>query len=119
MQRGLVTEVEIVDVYDGDTVVVQPMLPTMRIRLLDCWAPEIRTRDDAEKVRGYEARDYLRELLPAGSRVMMEVPTDRKLQGSLTMGRVLGRIYVEGEDGQQTDVAELMVEAGHATKDKE
>lgn len=113
MERGLATEVVIVDVYDGDSVVVQPMLPTMRIRLLDCWAPEIRTRDLAEKVRGFESRDHLRTMLPAGSRAMMEIPTSRKLQNSLTFGRVLGRLFTD-----EGDVSVRMVADGHATRTK-
>ena len=119
-QRGLTTEVVIVDVYDGDTVVVQPLLPAMRIRILDCWAPEIRTRDDAEKVRGYESRDHLRSLMKAGSRVLLHVPTSDKLERSLSLGRVFGSFWVDvDDDGKLDDVADEMVKAGHATRTKQ
>lgn len=117
--RGLVTEAVIVEVYDGDTVTVQPLLPEMRIRLLDCWAPEIRTRDAAEKVRGYESRDHLRTLLPTGERVTLHIPTSDRLQDSLTLGRVLGRLWRDTDgDGKLDDASRLQVQAGHATRTK-
>lgn len=111
--RGLVTEAVVVDVYDGDTVVVQPLLPEMRVRLLDCWAPEIRTRDAAEKVRGYESRDHLRSIIPNGTRVRLHIPTTGRLKDSFTFGRVLGRVW-KGE----TDVSDKQVSSGHATRQR-
>jgi endonuclease YncB( thermonuclease family) len=118
-QRGLTTEVVIVDVYDGDTVVVQPMLPAMRIRLLDCWAPEIRTRDATEKVRGYESRDHLRSMLKDGERAILHIPTSGRLQDSLTLGRVLGTLWTDTDgDGVLDNVSTRMVDSGHATRTK-
>ncbi|MEK9811219.1 MAG: hypothetical protein VW362_12275, partial [Candidatus Nanopelagicales bacterium] len=118
--RGLVTEAVVVDVYDGDTLTVQPLLPAMRVRLLDCWAPEVRTRDAAEKVRGYESRDHLRKLLPNGSRIRLHIPTSNLLEDSLTLGRVLGRVWRDTDgDGKLDDVSSLQVDAGHATKTKQ
>lgn len=117
--RGLVTEAIITEVYDGDTITVQPLMPATRIRLLDCWAPEVRTRDDDEKRRGYASRDHLRELLPIGSRVTLQVPTSDKLETSLTLGRVLGRVWIDTDgDGTLDNVSELQVAAGHATTTK-
>lgn len=118
--RGLVTEAIVVDVYDGDTLTVQPLLPTMKVRLLDCWAPEVRTKNAAEKQRGYEARDHLRRLLPNGSRVRLHVPTTERLQDSLTFGRVLGNVWRDtDDDGTLDNVSKLQVAAGHATATKD
>lgn len=115
--RGIVTEVEVVEVYDGDTVTVQPIVPQVRVRLLDCWAPEVRTRDADEKRRGYASRDHLRGILKPGDRVRLQVPTGNKLQQSLTFGRVLGRIWCDVDgDGKLDDVSEAQVAAGHATE---
>lgn len=116
---GLVVDAEIVSVYDGDTITIQPLFPTMKIRLLDCWAPEIRTRDLAEKVRGYESRDNLRELIPDGSRVRIHIPATGRLQDSLTLGRVLGHVWrdVDG-DGQPDNVGRRQVAGGFATRTK-
>lgn len=114
--RGLVTEAIVTAVYDGDTITVQPLLPAAKIRLLDCWAPELRTRDADEKRRGLASRDHLRKLLPIGSRVTLEVPTTDRLQDSLTFGRVLGRVWRDtDDDGQLDNVSTLQVTAGHAT----
>lgn len=116
---GLVIDAIVVEVYDGDTITVQPLLPQARIRLLDCWAPEIRTRNAAEKVRGYESRDNLRELLPNSSRIRLHVPTTDRLQDSLTLGRVLGRVWRDvDQDGVLDDVSRLQVVGGFATQHK-
>jgi len=40
----LVLPCAIVEVYDGDTITVRLTLD-LRVRMLDCWTPEIRTRD--------------------------------------------------------------------------
>lgn len=116
---GLVVDAIVVEVYDGDTITVQPLLPKARIRLLDCWAPEIRTRNAAEKVKGFESRDHLRGLIPNGARVRLHIPATDRLQDSLTLGRVLGRVWrdVDG-DGRLDDVSVRQVDAGHATKTK-
>lgn len=116
---GLVVDAVVVEVYDGDTITVRPLLPSMRVRLLDCWAPEIRTRNAAEKVRGYKSRDHLRELLPNDCRVRLHVPTTDKLEDSLTLGRVLGRIWRDvDQDGELDDVSRLQVVGGFATETK-
>ena len=46
---GLTAQCKVLDVYDGDTVTVE-VRTIARVRLLDCWAPEVRTKDVAEKV---------------------------------------------------------------------
>lgn len=117
-QRGLTTEALITRVIDGDTVEVQPMLPVMRIRLLDCWAPETRTKNLDEKARGIESRMNLRRLLMEGQRVLVEIPGKQDLDETLTMGRVLGRIWTHDNAGNLQNVSELQVEAGHATATK-
>lgn len=110
---GWVTPAQVVRVYDGDTVVVE-VTKRFHVRLLDCWAAEIRTRDQDEKARGLAARDYLRGLID-GREVLLEVPADGlEIGKSFSFGRVLGRIYLDGRD-----VARQVVEAGHATKTKQ
>ena len=109
---GWVTPAEVVRVYDGDTVVVE-VKKRFHVRLLDCWAPEVRTRDQAEKARGIAARDYLAELID-GREVLLEVPADGLEVGkSFSFGRLLGRIYIDDRD-----VGQVLVDAGHATKTK-
>lgn len=112
---GWTTDAEVVDVYDGDTVEVR-VERAFRVRLLDCWAPEIRTRDDAEKALGFASRDHLRGLIPVGSRVRLYISAgDDPLafDDSTSLSRVLGRIWADGKDVSVEQVA-----AGHATVSK-
>ena len=122
--KGITTDVKVVRVIDGDTVDVA-ITRTVRVRLLDCWAPETRTTDPVEKVKGYESKKYLNSLLKQvfyndlaarkRKKITLFIPADEQgeLKDNFTFSRVLGRLFVNGED-----VSERMVEAGKATKDK-
>ena len=122
--KGITTAVKVVRVIDGDTVDVE-ITRTIRVRLLDCWAPETRTRDPEEKVKGYESKKYLHDLLKQvfyndlaarkQKKVTLFIPADEQgeLKDNFTFSRVLGRLFVSGED-----VSELMIEAGKATRTK-
>lgn len=114
------TPCEIVEVYDGDTITVTFVLcgdlpVKARVRLLDCWAPEV-TGD--EKPLGLKSRDYLRELVKGHTDARLVIPArpgaDR-LDDHLTFGRILGRVYLSG---QKTPLAAHVVKAGHAYKTK-
>ena len=65
--NGFKTEAKVVKVYDGDTVhVVFSYFNsfykwTCRIAHVD--TPELRTKNEEEKKKGYEVRDKLRELI--------------------------------------------------------
>ncbi len=85
------------------------------MRLLDCWAPEVRTKDSEEKRKGMAAKNHLKGLIN-GEDVLMEVPTKHNgdVGKSISMSRVLGHIYTKAGD----NVSELMIEAGHATNRK-
>ena len=107
------TPCEIVEWYDGDTATVRLTLD-LRVRLLDCWAAEVKTTDLEEKKRGIAARDYVRSRYPVGSKATLEIPLrGERLDDVLTLGRVLGRIWVNGRD-----VSSDQVESGHATREK-
>lgn len=100
---------KIVSVYDGDTVTVDidlgmgVWLHGQKIRLFGINAPELR---GSEKVKGREARDFLRSHIPNGSMVILRTIKDAKGK----YGRYLGRIITE--DG--VDINTLMVMRGHA-----
>jgi len=113
---GITVPARVVTVYDGDTIEVQRIVSHVRVRLLDCWSPEIRTRDEREKKRGFAARDYLRRILPEGSIVTVHIPATEhgRLDELITLGRILGYVF----DPQGRNVSELQVQAGHATKHK-
>lgn len=110
---GIVSRVQVTDVYDGDTVDVT-LTRRVRVRLLDCWAPEIRTHDDEEKRQGLAARNFLKEFAE-GQDAILEIPTEEAtgLDDVFTFGRVLGRLYVRGKN-----VSAVMVQEGHATATK-
>lgn len=110
-------------VYDGDTVYLVDIdqghlthraASTVsdrveRVRLLDLWCPEIRSRDPAERARGLAAKEFAETLLPPGTIVVFSSHVwDRTLE------RTLGRIQLP--DGR--DYSEVMVAAGHGTKTK-
>ena len=111
-----VTELAAVkEVYDGDTIVVT-VTKEYRIRMLDCWAPEI-TGD--EKEDGLKSKQFLESMLVAGDEVFVKVPTTNRIQDSITFGRVLAYVYkdIDG-DGEVDNISEKMVENGFATKEK-
>ena len=122
--KGITTDVKVVRVVDGDTVDVS-ITRTVRVRLLDCWAPETRTKDPEERAKGYESKNYLNNLLKQvfyndvaarkRKKVTLFIPADEQgeLKENFSFSRVLGRLFVNGED-----VSERMVESGKATKDK-
>jgi len=122
--KGITTDCKVVRVIDGDTVDVA-ITRTIRVRLLDCWAPETRTKDPVEKVKGHESKKYLHNLLKQvfyndlaarkQKKITLFIPADEQgeLKDNFTFSRVLGRLFVDGED-----VSERMVESGKATKDK-
>ena len=103
---------EVVEVYDGDTLTVRISLD-VRVRLLDCWAPELKGE---QREHGERSRNALRGMLPVGSRGVLSVPFGEadRLDDVLTFGRVLGRIWTD--DG---DVSRRLRDAGAAFETKE
>tara|TARA_R110000824_G_scaffold162282_5_gene337929 strand:- start:833 stop:1216 length:384 start_codon:yes stop_codon:yes gene_type:complete len=122
--KGITTDCKVVRVVDGDTVDIE-VTRTLRIRLLDCWAPETRTTDPVEKTKGLESKKYLHNLLNErfyndlaarkAKKITLFIPADEKgeIKDNFTFSRVLGRLFVSGQD-----VSELMVAAGKATAEK-
>lgn len=111
---GWTTRAEIDRVKDGDTLVVR-ISKTIDIRLLDCWAEEIRGRKKTKK--GLEAKRYLNDLV-GDKKVTLYIPAEEggNISKIWTLSRAKGRIWIDGE--REKDVSELMVEAGFATKEK-
>ena len=101
-------------VVDGDTVDITldlgfDILYNNRIRLHGINAPESRTSDQEEKVRGLAAKDRVRELCPVGSTVTIKTIKD----GRGKFGRILGEIWLESLQGS---VNEILVKEGHAVE---
>lgn len=116
---------EVTEVYDGDTVTVKVTL-LLRVRLLDCWAPEIKTRDAHEKQLGLASRDALRDLVfcdqfrndagTANAVLSIPIADMDRLDDAITLGRVLGDIYLEGD---QHSLSTWQRSMGHAYRTKD
>ena len=117
-EQNLTTKAVVKEVYDGDTVVVT-IQNDFRVRMLDCWAPEIKTRNPEEKKRGEESRDFLKSLVNIDDEVIVEIPMTDRIQDSFTFGRVLAYLWkdIDG-DGKLDDVSDVMIQKGFATKTK-
>ena len=109
---GLTLDGSVVRVVDGDTIVVESRVQ-YHVRLIDCWCPESRTSDAAEKVRGLASKARMVELT-SGQRIRVSIPLTGDLTDATTMSRVLGRAWLE--DGRE--LSEVMVAEGLATKIK-
>jgi len=101
----------VIRVIDGDTVDVE-IRRVLRVRLLDCWAPESRTRDLEEKKRGLASKAHLKKLID-GKDAVLHIPGNVDFKKVLTFNRLLGRLWVDGND-----VSESQVKAGHAKLNK-
>ncbi len=113
--HGWSTKCRIVEVYDGDTITVE-ITRRVRVRLLDCWAPEVKTTDATEKARGIASRDHLRAAVENCDATLFVPGSDRDMLGDeWTMGRVLGHVWLEGD---KESLSEFQVKAGHATREK-
>jgi len=110
---GLTARAVVDRVIDGDTIDVLITVP-VRVRMINCWAPE--TRGD-EKAEGQVSKALLEQMAPVGSQVHVNIPTTHvdALAGVFTFGRVLGEVWRAGDD---ESLSALMVAAGAATREK-
>lgn len=102
-------------IVDGDTLELR-LERVLKIRLVSCWAPESRTRDEVEKELGLKAKEKLEELLPIGLDVEVEIDieSDEAFGGRMSFGRILGRVKASG-----VDVSEFLVGLGVAAADRD
>lgn len=106
---GWATTCELDRVIDGDTIDVR-VSRVIRVRLLDCWAPE--TRDPG----GPESTENLKCLLVGGQLTLM-IPVDSgDVQDIWSFGRALGWVWSTADADRS--VNELQVIQGHATTGK-
>lgn len=108
-QIGICVPVYNIDVYDADTVTVE-IKYKMRVRLIDCWGPEIR---GPQKIAGERAKQAMRKICQ-GKDGLITIPWHDDIGKMTSMGRVLGKISVNGDD-----IGYSLIRAGHAVKTKE
>ena len=111
--QATTVECRVVRVVDGDTIEVT-VQQVYRVRLLDCWAPETHGPDKAD---GLAAKEHLRNYIEQhGMSAVLSVPWHADVAKSWTMGRVLGNVWMSG---QEKSLSEIQVESGHAKKAKQ
>ncbi len=117
---GWTTQARCLRVVDGDTLEVE-VRRVIRVRMLDCWAPESKIdprvpegSQTAEKLAGQSAKENLRRLAE-GRDLIVQIPSGEDVAKSITMGRWLGHVWVEG-DGES--LAEKQVKGGFAERVK-
>lgn len=117
-KEGIVSSAVVESVYDGDTMTIS-IKKSFKVRMLDCWAPEIRTRNKEEKLKGIASKEYLQSLVKEGDSVLVEIPMTENIGDSFTFGRVLAYVWkdVDG-DGTLDNISNEMVNNGFATKEK-
>lgn len=99
-------------VIDGDTIVcsIDLGIKTWRhgetLRLLDVNTPEIR---GDERERGLEYKDFLSGILPEGTDVIVETHKDKAGK----YGRLLARVYVNGECVNDKLNSKLILDEAH------
>ena len=98
--------------HDGDTLPCELSLP-VRVRIRNLWSPELRTTDMVERSMGYAAQLHMAELLPAGTRVVIRIPTEhaRGPQSVMSFGRVLADVWRRHDN---LDIAQQMIDDGYA-----
>ena len=113
-EPGWTTKAYVSRVIDGDTIEVE-VTRKFRVRLKDCWAPELHGDHVTE---GAPARHALAPMIPPGSRVFVHVPTDQsdvpEFAKALTFGRLVGTVY----DCHGQNLGESLIASGHATRVK-
>jgi len=115
---GICAPCTFVRVRDGDTPVVRLRTgQQIAVRLIDCWCPE------SDEKGGAEATAFLHSLLDGADgclHVWVPLARDRngdgvldvfEILGAQSFDRVPGRLWIE-----ETDVSEIMVSRGRATK---
>ena len=123
-QPGWTTRGIISRVIDGDTVEVT-ITRTIRVRLLDCWAPEKRIDprlspidQNAAKLRGVAAMAHLQQIAEC-KLCTLQIPTHPSADAtqdvgeSFSMGRAVGRVWID-----EGDLSEIQVQHGYATATK-
>jgi micrococcal nuclease len=106
---------EVLRIVDGDTVDVLidcgfSTFRKERVRLHGINAPESRTRDKEEKVRGLAAKARLEELINlTSSKIVIKTELDKKGK----YGRILGVLW---DKDKRKNFNQMLVSEGHAVE---
>ncbi len=105
--EGITTKCVVTRVIDGDTVDVE-IRRKLRVRLQDCWAPELRNEG------GPQSRDHLSRLVGM-TPIVLHIPADDdgEIKDVFTFGRIVGELWKNG-----VCLNRQMVEDGFAVEEK-
>jgi endonuclease YncB( thermonuclease family) len=121
-ELGWTTDGHVIDVHDGDTITVR-VYRDFRVRLRDCWAPELEPIEQRRKWGKYPpdntgAASHMHlKYLAEGYQVRLHIvgSPDGDFRDSTSMGRVIGDAYLLKNGA---NLAAAQVQAGHAMKEK-
>lgn len=110
---GIALNGRVVDVYDGDTLTIDLTI-RVKVRLLDCWAPEIRGGTIEQRDAGDASAQHLRELaLNQPATLFVPVTGAHSLGSLFSFDRILGHVWV-----YDTHLGDAQIAAGHASSTK-
>ena len=94
---------EVIKVVDGDTVDVNidvgfSIFHKARVRMYGMDTPESRTRDLDEKARGLISKQFILDKVANAKEIIIKTQKD----GKGKFGRVLGKIFIDGENINQS-----------------
>jgi endonuclease YncB( thermonuclease family) len=81
----------ILKVYDGDTATKVLIALEVSVRYNSCWAPEL------DEPFGPESRDRAKQAEGKSGRLYIDLTDVRNMSDLLTLGRVVGEIWLNGE----------------------
>ncbi len=121
-ELGWVSNAHVIRVIDGDTVELA-VTRKVRVRLRNCWAPELEPIEIRRKWGKYPpdntgaaSHQHLQNLAEGYQvRVFVAGSPDDEFSDVTSMGRLVGDVYLL-KNG--TNLAAAQVAAGHATKEK-
>ena len=89
-------KVEVVDVYDGDTITIDINDRYVRIRLAGIDTPELNAKTKAEKNKAIQSRDYLESLILDQEIIVLFEKNDTTLDGINrgAFGRPIAYIFI-------------------------
>lgn len=104
---GLIRKAKVIECYDGDTITIVMWISlqrySFRFRLEGIDAPEIHTKNKAEKYAGLKSKEYLQELILNKTVKIVFASKEDKY------GRLLGTVYLRGKN-----INKRMVDSNHA-----
>lgn len=111
-----VTEGHVVKVYDGDTITIASKLPysdsllyRFSVRLHGIDTPEMKTKDQDEKIIATKARDRVHGLVFGKLVELKDVQTEK-------YGRLLARVYITTDKGERLCINDILIQERLAVK---